>query len=43
VTTRWWCSTGIRENFRKMRKGTPVEIMNASINDTLSRTIMTSA
>jgi len=32
----------IRENFRKMRKGTPVEIMNASINDTLSRTIMTS-
>ena len=32
----------IRENFRKMRKGTPVEVMNASINDTLSRTIMTS-
>jgi len=32
----------IRENFRKMRKGTPIEIMNASINDTLSRTIMTS-
>jgi preprotein translocase subunit SecF len=32
----------IRENFRKMRKGTPMEIMNAAINDTLSRTIMTS-
>lgn len=32
----------IRENFRKMRKGTPAEIMNASINQTLSRTIMTS-
>ena len=33
----------VRENFRKMRKGTPVEIMNISINQTLSRTIMTSA
>ena len=32
----------IRENFRKMRKGTPVEVMNAAINQTLSRTIMTS-
>jgi len=32
----------IRENFRKMRKGTPADIMNASINQTLSRTIMTS-
>ncbi len=32
----------IRENFRKMRKGTAVEIMNRAINDTLSRTIMTS-
>ncbi len=32
----------IREDFRKMRKGTPVEIMNAAINETLSRTIMTS-
>lgn len=31
----------IRENFRKMRKGTPVEIMNTSLNQTLSRTIMT--
>jgi preprotein translocase subunit SecF len=33
----------IRENFRKMRKGTPVEIVNAAMNQTLSRTIMTSA
>ncbi len=32
----------VRENFRKMRKGTPTEIMNLSINQTLSRTIMTS-
>lgn len=32
----------VRENFRKMRKGTPTEIMNMSINQTLSRTIMTS-
>jgi preprotein translocase subunit SecF len=32
----------IRENFRKMRKGTPVEIVNTSINQTLSRTLMTS-
>ena len=32
----------VRENFIKMRRGTPVEIMNASINQTLSRTIMTS-
>jgi len=32
----------IRENFRKMRKGSPTEIMNASINQTLSRTLMTS-
>lgn len=32
----------VRENFRKLRKGTPTEIMNASINQTLSRTIMTS-
>ncbi len=32
----------VRENFRKIRKGTPVEIMNLSINQTLSRTIMTS-
>lgn len=32
----------VRENFRRMRKGTPLEIMDASINQTLSRTIMTS-
>ena len=32
----------IRENFRKMRKGTTAEIMNASLNQTLSRTLMTS-
>ena len=32
----------IRENFRKMRKGTAAEIMNASLNQTLSRTLMTS-
>ncbi len=32
----------VRENFRKVRKGTPTEIMNLSINQTLSRTIMTS-
>jgi len=32
----------IRENFRKMRKGTPVQVVDASINQTLSRTLMTS-
>jgi preprotein translocase subunit SecF len=32
----------VRENFRKMRVGTPIEIMNLSVNQTLSRTIMTS-
>ncbi len=32
----------IRENFRKMRKGTAAEIVNASLNQTLSRTMMTS-
>lgn len=32
----------IRENFRKMRKGTPSEIMNVSINQTLARTLVTS-
>ena len=32
----------IRENFRKMRRGTTVEIMNVSINQTLARTLMTS-
>jgi len=32
----------IRENFRRMRKGTVMEITNNSINQTLSRTIVTS-
>ena len=32
----------IRENFRRMRKSTTVDIMNTSINQTLSRTLMTS-
>lgn len=32
----------IRENFRKMRKGTSREIINRSLNQTLSRTLMTS-
>jgi len=32
----------VRENFRKMRKGSSLEIMDTSINQTLSRTIMTS-
>ena len=32
----------IRENFRKMRKETPEEVINASTNQTLSRTVMTS-
>jgi preprotein translocase subunit SecF len=32
----------VRENFRKMRKSTATEIMNAAINQTLARTIITS-
>ncbi|MDZ7750817.1 MAG: protein translocase subunit SecF [Gammaproteobacteria bacterium] len=32
----------VRENFRKMRKGSPAEVINRSLNETLSRTIMTS-
>ncbi len=32
----------IRENFRAIRKKKPIEIMNISINQTLSRTIITS-
>jgi len=32
----------IRENFRRMRRGGPVEIVNSSINQTLSRTLITS-
>ncbi|NKB46351.1 MAG: protein translocase subunit SecF [Legionellales bacterium] len=33
----------VRENFRKIRHASVMEIMNLSINQTLSRTIMTSA
>ena len=33
----------IRENFRRLRKESTVEVMNAAINQTLSRTIITSA
>jgi len=32
----------VRENFRKMRKGTTTRIFNASLNQMLSRTLMTS-
>lgn len=32
----------VRENFRRMRKATPVEVVNASVNQTLARTLMTS-
>lgn len=32
----------IRENFRRMRKVAPVEVLNTSLNQTLSRTLMTS-
>ena len=33
----------IRENYRRMRKGhSDVEVMNAAINQTLSRTLITS-
>ena len=32
----------IRENFRRMRKGTALEIINTSLNQTISRTLMTS-
>ncbi len=32
----------VRENLRKMRKGTTKEIVNAALNQTLSRTLMTS-
>jgi len=33
----------IRENFRTVRRSTPTEIINLSVNQTLSRTVMTSA
>lgn len=32
----------IRENFRRMRKATPLGVANASVNQTLARTLMTS-
>ncbi|MDX1901359.1 MAG: protein translocase subunit SecF [Gammaproteobacteria bacterium] len=32
----------VRENFRKLRKASPLEVINQSTNQTLSRTIMTS-
>ena len=32
----------MRENFRKMRKGGALEVMNSSLNQTLRRTILTS-
>ncbi len=31
----------VRENFRKVRKGTPLDIMNQSVNETMSRTVIT--
>jgi preprotein translocase subunit SecF len=35
-------SDRIRENFRKLRKGSPIEIMNTSLSQTLGRTLVTS-
>ena len=35
-------SDRIRENFRRMRKGTPMEMVNVSLNQTLGRTLITS-
>lgn len=35
-------SDRIRENFRAIRKGSPVEIINTSLNQTLGRTLVTS-
>ena len=32
----------IRENFRRMRKDAPIKVINTSLNQTLSRTLMTS-
>lgn len=32
----------VRENFRRMRSATPIDVFNVSLNQTLSRTIMTS-
>ncbi|WP_298439836.1 protein translocase subunit SecF [uncultured Ferrimonas sp.] len=33
----------VRENFRKMRKGTPEHVVNTSVTQTMSRTIITTA
>lgn len=35
-------SDRIRENFRRLRKGSPVEMVNTSLNQTLGRTLITS-
>jgi preprotein translocase subunit SecF len=35
-------SDRIRENFRRLRKGTPIEMVNAALNQTLGRTMITS-
>jgi len=35
-------SDRIRENFRRLRKGLPLEMVNISLNQTLSRTVITS-
>jgi preprotein translocase subunit SecF len=35
-------SDRIRENFRRLRKGTPLEMVNVSLNQTLERTLITS-
>ena len=35
-------SDRIRENFRRLRKGTPIEMVNISLNQVLGRTIVTS-
>jgi len=32
----------IRENFRKLRKGSTIDVVNVSLNQTLSRTLITS-
>ena len=33
----------IRENFRKIRRGTPVQVVNAAVNETISRTIISAS
>ncbi|NOX52812.1 MAG: protein translocase subunit SecF [Gammaproteobacteria bacterium] len=35
-------SDRVRENFRKIRKATPIEVINKSLNQTLGRTLVTS-